>query len=261
MDNSQTFAQPENDTEGYGLDVNDVAQLLGVTRTRVSQLTTAGILRAERKKVGTRNRLFYKRSDVLNYQHQFFNRQLKAHPFDRPSPSTPSMWRTADRAGASIQSSEENLLSHGTLRQFQLSTAELDDTTVGQNLRSAISMIRKRLNKMANQPLVTAEWRSKESMIFESIDNLFNSLRLLDARYYQHQDLQQKGLDEIASIKKDLSHLHHLVLAQSKKPNLLAAQQTPTPNNSDKFSRQSPRRATLKTAGFRSTVKKRFTTR
>lgn len=62
--------------DGYLLDVAEVASLLGVTRTRVSQLTSNGQLSFERRRVGMRNKLFYKRSEVLAYKQTFYGRHV-----------------------------------------------------------------------------------------------------------------------------------------------------------------------------------------
>lgn len=44
------------------------AEILGVNRTRLSQLTTQGIFPYERRKIDARSRLFYRLNDLLNYQ-------------------------------------------------------------------------------------------------------------------------------------------------------------------------------------------------
>lgn len=53
--------------EGYFIDVEEAAKILGVSRTRLSQLTSRGALSYQRRKIGTRNRLFYKRDEILRH--------------------------------------------------------------------------------------------------------------------------------------------------------------------------------------------------
>jgi hypothetical protein len=60
------ITQPSPD-EGYLVDVTEASEILGVSRTRLSQLTTKGEFSFQRRKIGTRNRLFYKRSDLYSY--------------------------------------------------------------------------------------------------------------------------------------------------------------------------------------------------
>jgi hypothetical protein len=64
--------ETEMDHAGYDVDATTAAQLLGVGTTRLSQLTTRGSLSFERRKVGFRNRLFYRRAEILAYLEQQF---------------------------------------------------------------------------------------------------------------------------------------------------------------------------------------------
>lgn len=76
LDSADTPLTQEILDDGYLLDVAEVASLLGVTRTRVSQLTSNGQLSFERRRVGMRNKLFYKRSEVLAYKQTFYGRHV-----------------------------------------------------------------------------------------------------------------------------------------------------------------------------------------
>jgi len=265
MDTLPTPAQPENDHEGYALDVNEVAQLLGVTRTRVSQLTTSGILPAERKRIGIRNRLYYKRSDVLNYQHRFFNRQevgaLRTNHYSHSNTQTSNEFDSIGRAGASAQIANEAELKHFAQRAFHSKISESVSTSAEQRLCTAINTLRKQLDKMASKPPTLAVWHEKESRIFESVEQLFHSLEKLNARVGHNQVLQQTSLDEIASIKKHLNHLQQRLLNQASKPELSsAAQSSEDPRESLSVS-SFQKRPIMKSAAFRSTVKKRFSAR
>lgn len=265
MDTLPTPAQPENDHEGYALDVNEVAQLLGVTRTRVSQLTTSGILPAERKRIGIRNRLYYRRSDVLNYQHRFFNRQEvsapRAHQYSQLSAQSSNILESVGRAGASAQRANESGLEQSAHRAFHSIFSESMSTSAEQRLCSAINTIRKQLDKMAGRPPALAAWHEKDSKIFESIEQLFISLEKLNAQVVHNQVLQQTSLDEIASLKKHINHLQQKFLSQASKPELRsAAQNSNTPAESQSVE-SFQKRPILKSAAFRSTVKKRYSAR
>jgi hypothetical protein len=74
----------ENDpTNEYDVDVETASQLLGVSTTRLSQITTRGSLSFQRRKVGFRNRLFYRKSEILDYLERQFpaSAQFKPHAF------------------------------------------------------------------------------------------------------------------------------------------------------------------------------------
>lgn len=58
----------EENRESFTIGAEEAAQILGVNRSRLSQLTGKGAFPYERRKIETRNRLFYKLSDLLNHQ-------------------------------------------------------------------------------------------------------------------------------------------------------------------------------------------------
>ena len=257
METSQNSVQSECESDGFALDVNEVTQLLGVTRTRVSQLTTAGVLPAERKKVGIRNRLFYKRSDVLNYQHSFFNRHSTGH-LKAPHASTHSSELSDGRVGASFQLSQDSTLGHRAPRPLTLALTDAENALTEHGVSVALNTIRKRLDQLASRPRVTAAWQSNESKIFESIDALFDALKQIDSQLLQSQALQQISQSEIASLKKTLYQLNQKISTQVQKSGLQPAQLATKQTDAGVFSEGLLRRSRLNSARFRSTVKKRF---
>ncbi|APJ03744.1 helix-turn-helix transcriptional regulator [Silvanigrella aquatica] len=66
--NFQEFINSEEVIESFTISAEEAAQILGVNRSRLSQLTSKGVFPFERRKIETRNRLFYKLSDLLNHQ-------------------------------------------------------------------------------------------------------------------------------------------------------------------------------------------------
>ncbi|WGL59866.1 hypothetical protein QEJ31_15145 [Pigmentibacter sp. JX0631] len=58
--------------ESFTISAEEAADILGVNRSRLSQLTSKGIFSFEKRKIDTRNRLFYKLSDLLNHQRNQF---------------------------------------------------------------------------------------------------------------------------------------------------------------------------------------------
>ncbi len=59
-------------TDPYEIDVETAALLLGVGTTRLSQITSRGSLSFQRRKVGIRNRMFYRRSELMEYLEKQF---------------------------------------------------------------------------------------------------------------------------------------------------------------------------------------------
>lgn len=72
-------------TESFTIPAEEAADILGVNRARLSQLTTKGIFAYERRKVENHNRLFYRLNDLLNYQreHTYGNLHVKWKPKDQ----------------------------------------------------------------------------------------------------------------------------------------------------------------------------------
>jgi hypothetical protein len=58
--------------DDYTTDVETAAQLLGIGTTRLSQITSRGTLSFQRRKVGFRNRMFYRKSELLAYLEKNF---------------------------------------------------------------------------------------------------------------------------------------------------------------------------------------------
>lgn len=53
--------------QSFDIDVAEAVQILGVSRTRLSQLVSKGVLGFERRRVDTRLRMFFNRTELLSY--------------------------------------------------------------------------------------------------------------------------------------------------------------------------------------------------
>lgn len=104
---------PENN-EFFTINSQKAAEILGVNRTRLSQLTSQGVFPYERRKVESRSRLFYRLNDLLNYQRKSSFGNLSAEtiqtkalvPFAPPSVSTVSA-NTENKPPTSIRIKNE----------------------------------------------------------------------------------------------------------------------------------------------------------
>ncbi len=76
MDNTDHIEGAERATDDfvddYTVDVETAAQLLGIGTTRLSQITSRGSLSFQRRKVGFRNRMFYRKSEIEAYLEKNF---------------------------------------------------------------------------------------------------------------------------------------------------------------------------------------------
>ncbi len=79
--NLQELNSFEGNIESFTINAEEAAQILGVNRSRLSQLTSKGALPFERRKIETRNRLFYKLSDLLNHQRSQIQTNQLINPY------------------------------------------------------------------------------------------------------------------------------------------------------------------------------------
>lgn len=67
MQNEEASDQSVSVNTSFEVDVNEAVQLLGVSRTRLSQLVSKGVLGFERRRVDTRLRMYFNRTELLSY--------------------------------------------------------------------------------------------------------------------------------------------------------------------------------------------------
>ena len=75
--------------ESFTISAEEAAEILGVNRSRLSQLTSKGIFSFEKRKIDTRNRLFYKLSDLLNHQRSQYQSNQNYFPNSQQEKTLP----------------------------------------------------------------------------------------------------------------------------------------------------------------------------
>lgn len=241
---------PQNNFEvyqedGYHLDVNEVAELLGVTRTRVSQLTSNGILSFERKRVGVRNRLFYKRSEVLSYQSQYYGKQipistvyrerahqLTAHTLQEPNERNSI---TEQRVGASsgIAPRTHSLVPE----QLYLETARI----ISQENNN--SLLLTRIQETLNQLLLKATRETKSQntsalnvelseKVLEQIATLNQLIMALNLKIERQNEKISDLFLEFTSVRKGIKQLeNHQQKTRSTHSELKSRESVQTPSH------------------------------
>jgi len=198
------------DAEGYQLEVNEVAELLGVTRTRVSQLTSSGQLSFERRRVGARNRLFYKRSEVLAHQRGFYGRQHAPNSpllrFDNADGS--DFLSAAERIGASAhhRAPDPHKLNESLLTQTVQRLGDNHDLNrrqLGQIMEAVSAVGAYRLRAPQKQHVSAAGQRDSES-VTRLIGSLIEDIARLAQKFEEQQNLILSLHDESRSLKRDL---------------------------------------------------------
>jgi predicted transcriptional regulator len=249
----------ENTSEGYSLDVNEVAQILGVTRTRVSQLTSTGVLSCERRKVGIRNRLFYRRSDVLNYQQSFYvrpvvhnGRNMAFAPSSAQAYSDQLNSESAypPRAGAfGLQTMEpQRQQAHDDILQTR--QRHLGEQSASLESRTTT---KRTLRAVRSQQLGSAFTQQIELQKTAAIESIHTAIEGLEQRLIQNQSQFERIISELFTLKKDLNHVAHKARTADNKTSL-----KPAMPDTEPLPRAQNSRHRLKNSHFRSSVKKRM---
>lgn len=219
IDSSQLEISGSED-EGYQLDVSEVAHILGVTRTRVSQLTSNGQLSFERRRVGVRNRLFYKRSEVVAYQRAFYGRHVPFHstsPVSEASPR-PDHFETHisaraqidSRLGASSYSAPRTqfaLPEQLLLETSKLQSQEQQNSFLLSKIQDTLNIMSARVVQQGRKELPTALERLEEQKIADKLSAISELIKVLSAQLSQQESKIDSLFGEIASLKKDIRQI------------------------------------------------------
>jgi hypothetical protein len=239
--------------EGYQLEVHEVAQLLGVTRTRVSQLTSNGQLSFERRRVGMRNRLFYKRSEVLQHQKGFYGRhpaggllhssgaEHTSHTSARLRPGASSCF--ADVARSDFHETKTPALHQPVLGNFDVHELRGMLFRISEQLYSnkGQSRFQPSGSGLLQGPagVSAAQQKQDEQTILISqtlIKELTHCVESLQQQIMQQQTLLASLLNDNLALKKELSLIQqqqsrtHAALTQRIQTALQSQQSAPTPN-------------------------------
>ena len=258
--------------EEYLLDVNEVAELLGVTRTRVSQLTSAGLLSFERKRVGVRNRLFYRRSEVLAYQKNYYGRQISV-PAPQTSASLSSSSSatlenktfTDSRAGASGSGtlrSHSMVPEHLYLETARLITQDTNNSHLLMRLQQTLNQVSANVSSQNKPILPSALALESQEKVAAKIDKFMRLLCSIDLKIEQQDIKFESVLLEITALQKNL---HHLTAQQRMLQRALHLQRSAQiERTTEQIAMPSPTATKLspkKRSRGQSTVKKRISTR
>lgn len=210
--------------EGYLLDVNEVADLLGVTRTRVSQLTSNGLLSFERRRVGVRNRLFYKRSEVIAYQKTYYGRHVAVpqHLSSTELNSDSSLPQASARGVHDIRVGASGAASPRA--QILAPEMLLLETTrlAAQEQNNALMLMRiqETLNQWMSKQIVHNKTQIKSATDLtdaeknnEKIDTLARDIQGLAHKIDQQSETLESISLTLAGVMKEI---HHLAVEQRK---------------------------------------------
>jgi len=205
-----------SEDEGYQLDVSEVAHILGVTRTRVSQLTSKGQLSFERRRVGLRNRLFYKRGEVVAYQRTFYGRHVPFHSTALASEASPrpENFETLNSARLQIDSRAGAASSAAPRMQFvlpeqllletsKLQSQEQQNSFLLNKIQDTLNVMSTRVFQRVRKELPTALECLEEQKTDEKIASISKLINVLGVHLARQESKIDSLFGEIASLKKD----------------------------------------------------------
>lgn len=245
--------ESDADIEGFQLEVNEVAELLGVTRTRVSQLTSAGQLSFERRRVGSRSRLFYKRSEVLAHQRGFYGRQAAAayqQMHSRTSDSG-SASGVSERFGASAQfRTYESLAGADSVTSAMFQRLDEQNQHNRRQLAKIVEIVSavSAKGRTAGTDSVSADALRAQDISVELMQNILVEVCGLAEQLSAQQNLLLDVIESSRSIKKDLHQILNLSGRNGRIPRL--AEPQIECNEIQNTAR--PRKAKVSPRGFRS---------
>jgi hypothetical protein len=195
------------DDPSFDTDALSAAALLGIGRTRLSQITSAGSLPYLRRKVGDRFRVFYRRSDL---EKRVALRYSFAHPtsLDQHITQISAENRQSDlRAGAS---------AHEELRQSDSSGSESSVPALVTGLLSDEMALPKRdrpgiANVVVRRSFVSAAKLETEDKLIAALErmeslliNLTENVREIDANH-------TRGQEDALQTRREHQHELHLL--------------------------------------------------
>ena len=206
--NLQDINSYEDKIESFTIGAEEAAQILGVNRSRLSQLTSKGIFTFERRKIDTRNRLFYKLTELLNHQRS----QMQGNPYVNALLEKPIKYQTKEIETLSndIELDETPI----TKKQEQFGTKSRREK---KTLPSAKNLYLADLNtqeKMENKE--TTLFIKEKSIIQEELIHTIqqNSLKkdgLINKKIQQNKDETKKLLYSISLLNSQINSLKESV--------------------------------------------------
>lgn len=184
----------EQQTESNFFTINShkAAEILGVNRTRLSQLTSQGIFPYERRKVDARSRLYYRLNDLLNYQRKSSFGNLHATGNYDPNPNMPLLMppHSIETASQSAHvSSSQHTKTASNSKKILLNHKTSKNVRRDRSLTHALVLKTKQENfkKLKDTKTSIEQLEEKYQKITQILSNLEQAIGTLNAHYSKRQ--------------------------------------------------------------------------
>lgn len=163
--------------ESFTIGAAEAAEILGVNRTRLSQLTTKGVFAYERRKIENHNRLFYRLNDLLNYQRETTYGNVNARVFPREKVTTYEIQAEQLNTRVETQNVEKPFspkLSTTSLNPPQKFKTRAYDVFEKENTKQRLNFLEEQIEHVKNMILRQEEFLEKIEMHLKSQDLKLN---------------------------------------------------------------------------------------
>lgn len=184
----------EQQTESNFFTINShkAAEILGVNRTRLSQLTSQGVFPYERRKVDARSRLYYRLNDLLNYQRKSSFGNLHATGNYDPNPNLPLLMSARS---VETESPGQNNVSQRQTKLSSHSKKNILNDKNSKNVRRdrvlthalALKTKQENFNKLKETKTKIEQLEKKYVQIAQILSNLEEAISTLNAHYSKRQ--------------------------------------------------------------------------
>ena len=212
---------PDYSHEAYCIDVDEATEILGLSRTRLSQLTTKGILSHERRRIGVRSRHFYRRGELAQY--------LESLKIALRTPAHQNIFlQQSNRIGASSEPQKQILAQPTGPELPHLMRIYPWENEIRTQNRKSSDLIEK-LGLPLEVPKLTSQEVIQKQFAEQNVEQLREKIDTLE----QHMNQQDCKLNTLMQNIQRME-LGQFNLLQSNKLNV---QQILSQSNSSKFSK------------------------
>ena len=205
---------PDYSHEAYCIDVDEATEILGLSRTRLSQLTTKGILSHERRRIGVRSRHFYRRGELAQY--------LESLKIALRTPANQNIFlQQSNRIGASFEPQKQIFAPEAAPELPHLMCVYPWENDPGNQNKNSTELSQKlglplEVPKLTSQEVIQKQFAEQNvEQLREKIDNLEQHMNQQDSKLNTlRQNIQRMELGQFNLLQSNKLNVQQ-ILSQS----------------------------------------------
>ncbi|WP_186644416.1 helix-turn-helix domain-containing protein [Fluviispira vulneris] len=204
----------QENMESFTISVEEAAKILGVNRSRLSQLTSKGVFPYEKRKIETRNRLFYRLNDLL--QHQRAQMLGNAYEFIQTH-NAENTFRSPSMREINIDLLQENLEQEKKQLRIPYKHSKKNQTL----LKSCATALFEQEKKLENDKKILADIESIKQKMFAHEENLSSQNEFFKKEEFKKQQEIRENNYSINKLKYAIFTLQNKLTEISQENNEL----------------------------------------